>query len=505
MSRTLLKIRLIPQKKSILLPLKLFGGIFVSIWTNDCSIPEREALSGDIRTDVAVVGGGMAGILIAKLLKEKGVDSVVLDADRIAGGNTSGTTAKITAQHRLIYDDLINKLDIERAKQYADANMAAVSKFSTLAEGIDCDFMPCPAYVYSLKETDDIEKEARAAEKLKIQAELTTKTELPFDVTAALRFENQARFHPLKFIRGISGDLTIYEKTRAMSIEDGVITTENGTVTAEKVVVATHFPFINMPGYYFIRMHQERSYVLSLDNVPLMEGMYIDADEKGYSFREYNKQILFGGKGHRTGRNRSGDKYNSLLLAAKKIYLEAIETCRWSAQDCVTQDKIPFIGHYSKMTPDLYVATGFKKWGMTGSMVSAMILSATIAGEDCDFAEVFDPARINLAAAGSGIVEDVKQIARGFTKRIEPADSIAIEDIENGCAAIMKNDGEKIGIYKDNDGEVHKVTVSCPHLGCQLAWNPDELTWDCPCHGSRFSYTGKRIEGPAEVDIGVQV
>ena len=470
----------------------------MSIWTMDCSIEPRPALDRNMSTDVAVVGGGMAGILIARMLKDKGMDVVVLEADRTAGGNTAGTTAKITLQHGLLYADMIKTMGREAAQKYADANNAAMRRYKELARGVDCDYKACPAYVYTRRDTDILKRELSAARELGIKAEITTDTELPFSVSGALKYDNQARFHPLKFIREISRDLTIYEQTQVSGVKDGVLDTTGGKVKANKVVIATHYPFINFPGYYFLRMHQSRSYLLALENAATIDGMYRDAEEGGYTLRGYNNILLFGGEGHRTGRNNNSGRYERLAKAAKQYYPQSREITRWSAQDCVTQDKVPFIGEYSIFTPDLYVATGFRKWGMTGSMVSAIIISSMIVGETPDYADIFSPFRFNPKASGKGLSKDVRQITKGFALRVAPAEDDNPDAIPKGCASIVMIDGKKRGVYKDDSGKMFAVSVKCPHLGCQLSWNPDEKSWDCPCHGSRFTYEGKRIDGPAE-------
>lgn len=472
----------------------------MSIWTKDYKIEARPALDKNIETDVAVIGGGMAGILIAKLLKDSGMEPIVVEADKVGGGNTAGTTAKITVQHGLTYADIAKTMGLVAAQKYADANKDALGRFIKLAKGIDCDFRQCPAYVYTLCDTDILERERDTAEMVGIQAEVTTKTELPFPVEGALKFEGQATFHPLKFLQKISRDLTVYEQTQASEVKDGVIDAAGGKIKAKHIVVATHYPFINFPGYYFLRMHQSRTYMLALENAATIDGMYIDEDEGGNTFRGYGDILLFGGEGHRTGRNKLSGRYERLVKAAQKYYPSSREIARWSAQDCVTQDKIPFIGEYSMFSPNMYVATGFRKWGMTGSMVAAIIISSLISGKGKvpEYADLFNPARFNAKASGKGLSKDVRQIAAGFALRAAPSEEDNPEAIPKGCAAIVTINGEKRGLYKDEGGKLYAVSVKCPHLGCQLSWNPDELSWDCPCHGSRFTYDGKRIDGPAE-------
>ena len=470
-----------------------------SIWSATCELEGRSPLTEDITVDVAVIGAGMAGILTACRLKEAGLKVVVLEADRIAGGVTKGTTAKITSQHDLIYNKLIQSLGVEKAQQYASINERAIDEYRQWVsqKKIDCDFENRPAYAYSTGDISQILLEVEAAQRLNIDAEFTTSVELPFAVAGAVKFNKQAQFHPLKFIKGIISGLDIYEHTMARSIEKNEIITDKATVHAGKIVVATHYPFINVPGYYFLRLHQERSYALALKNIPAIEGMYIEAGGDGYSFRSYKNYLLLGGGGHRTGENSAGGKYNMLRQAAKEFYYNYEEECCWSAQDCVTPDSVPFVGNYAASTPDLYVATGFKKWGMSSSMAASMILCDLIIGKENDCAEVFDPQRMNLTASAKGFAEEGKQATKGLLRRVFKVPEEKLRDIEPGSGGVIEHDGEKVGVYKDENGQTFTVTVKCPHLGCQLEWNPDEKSWDCPCHGSRFDHTGELIDNPA--------
>ena len=475
-----------------------------SIWTMDFDIEPREPLQEDISVDVAVIGAGMAGILTAVRLQERGLKVAVLEANRIAGGVTQGTTAKITSQHDVEYSKMIQTLGFEKAQQYASANEKAIEEYREWVgtRQIDCNFENRPAYAYSKDDITILLQETEAAKSLNIDAQFTAVTELPFPIVGAVKFNNQAQFHPLKFIKQIIGDLTIYEHTMVRSVEGHEVITDRAKVHAEKIVVATHYPFINVPGYYFLRQHQDRSYVLALKNVPSIEGMYIEALGKGYSLRSYGEYLLFGGAGHRTGENSAGGCYNRLRKAAKELFYNCEEVCHWSAQDCMTTDGVPFIGNYSMTTPDLYVATGFKKWGMSTSMVASMILSDLITGKENPYAEVFDPQRMNLDISAKGYAEETRQAVKGLTRRLFKVPEAVLKDIERGHGGVVEHEGEKLGVYRDDDGETFTVSVKCTHLGCQLEWNPDEKSWDCPCHGSRFDFRGNLINNPAMEGLG---
>lgn len=461
-----------------------------AIWKKTVEIPRREMLKGDIHTKVAVIGAGMAGILTAYLLQEQGMEVVVLEADRIAGGQTGNTTAKITSQHNLIYAYLIEKFGEEKARQYADANQQAIDRYEEIIEKeqISCHFKRCPSYLYSVEEERkiELENEAEAARLLGIEAEFTTETELPFPVAGAVKFERQAQFHPLKFIREIAKNLTIYEESKVTRLEDHCVFTEHGMVEAEHVVFAVHYPWQVTPGYYFLRMHQERSYVIGLDlsglreaggfhktteqgeKTAYMEGMYLGVEEEGYSFRvcENEKQVLLlGGGSHRTGENTSGGKYHMLRQKAREWFPGCSEIAHWSAQDCMPMDKIPYIGYFSSEIPNWYVATGFGKWGMTSSMAAAQIITDMIAGRENENEEVFAPQRFPVTALSKNFTENAIQAVKGLSKQI-----LTIEDFPKKCS----------------------------HMGCKLEKNEDENTWECPCHGSRYTADGKLLNGPAQ-------
>ncbi len=474
-----------------------------SVWIDSCKLKKREVLNKDIKTNTIIIGAGIAGILIGYMLKQNNIDVVLIDAEEMLSGNTKNTTAKITSQHDLIYDKLISEFGEEKARQYAKANELAIKKYKEIIQkrNIDCDFEEKSAYIYSLNEVENLKKEVDAANKVGICAEFVEDANLPFKIKGAVKFNNQAQFNPLKFLKDISKDLLIYENTRALEIKENLVVTNRGNINAENIVVATHYPIMNTPGYYFMRMHQERSYVIALENAQDLNGMYIDVDKNGYSFRNYKDLLLLGDIGQRTGENEKGGSYDKLRKIARELYPNSIEKYHWSAQDCMTIDKIPYIGRYSEDTPNVYVATGFNKWGMTTSMVSAMIISDMILGKENDFSEIFSPNRFDLSLSIKNLATDMIETTKNFIAQKIYIPSSQIEHIKNGHAGIVEHNGEKVGVYKDNDGKEFIVSTKCPHLGCQLAWNADELTWDCPCHGSRFDYKGKLIGSPSTKNL----
>lgn len=471
-----------------------------SVWQDESNFNKRAILDKNIETDVLIIGGGIAGILTGYMLKKEGVNSVIIEAGEIGGGNTGRTTAKITLQHELIYHKLIKEYGEEKAKQYAEANKEAIKKYRELIKenNIKCEFQDRPNYLYTVNNVEALEKEYDAEVKLGIDAELVDDIEVPVPVKKALRVNNQGQFNPLMFLSELSKELTIYEHTMAIEVKDNVVKTDKNVIVAKAVVIATHYPFINFPGYYFMRMHQERSYVIALENAQQLKGMYLGIDEEGYSFRNYKNLLLLGGGSHRCGDNELGGKYEELRAIARELYPDSKEVYHWSAQDCMPCDNIPFIGQYSNETPNLYVATGFKKWGMTTAMVSAMIITDMIKGRKSEFAEVFSPRRFDISDSMKNIMKDGVEAVKGIASEIFHIPDDELQDILSGHGGIIEYDGKKVGVYKDIHGKCYMVSTKCPHLGCELKWNPDELSWDCPCHGSRFDYKGRWLDSPAQ-------
>lgn len=486
-----------------------------SVWSKTVRIPERKSLSGNCDTEVAVIGAGMAGILTAYLLKQEGKEVIVLEADRVGSGQTKNTTAKITSQHGLIYSKLIKNLGVESARLYAKANENAIAAYQKLVEEkqIECHFKRVPSYLYSVRNRRALKKEAETAASFGVSAYFTEESELPFPIAGAVCFENQAQFHPLKFIEKIAEPLIIYEKTKVLSVNGHCIRTEQGRINAKHIVFATHYPITNIPGFYFLRQHQERSYVLALSGVKPIEGMYYSIDSEGLSVRMEGDELLLGGGGHRTGQGadekRSSKKvanktktegYVPLKRAEEQYYPEAEETARWSAQDCLPHDDLPLIGGFSVYRPYWHVATGFKKWGMTASMLSAMIIRDRICGLENPYEKLFTPRRLHVKAGFRKFIKDVGISTKGLVKGAFHLPFGTENRLKPGQGGIVRMGLRRYGCYRDEQGILHRISVRCPHMGCELEWNHQDKTWDCPCHGSRFDYDGELIDNPAQTD-----
>ena len=428
-----------------------------SLWNETVTRPAFPTLESDTETDVLIIGGGIAGILTAYFLQQNDVPYILVEKDRICGGTTGNTTAKITFQHGLCYHKMLRSNGLERADMYLQANRMAFGKYAALCREIDCGYEIKNNYVYATDDRQKLEDEISALSKIGYNAVFAKDLPLPVNTVGAVCFEDQAQFHPLRFLYAVAKGLNIYEHTFVREMEGTTAVTDRARISAGKVIVTTHFPMINKHGSYFLKLYQHRSYVMALENAQNVDGMYVDESRTGFSFRNYGDLLLLGGGGHRTG--KSGGNWDELRQFAREQYPRATERYFWAAQDCMSLDHIPYIGRYSKNTADLYTASGFNKWGMTGAMLSAVLLSDRICGRHNGFEEAFDPSRSIIRP---------QLFVNGF------------ESIKNLLTPTKKR---------------------CPHLGCALKWNPDEHSWDCACHGSRFDESGKVLDNPANGDL----
>ena len=431
----------------------------------------RKPLKENISVETVIIGAGMAGVLTAYELRRRGKPCVILEAKRIGSGQTGNTTRKITSQHGMCYENMIQKSGIVKARQYAKANEEAIQAYEQIIEegNIDCEFQRCPAYLYSQVERECLQQEAEAARQAGIDAEFTTKTALPFPVEGAVKFRGQAQFHPLKFLKAVSEELDIYEQTKVFKVEGNVLQTTGGTVEAGNIIFACHFPFVNIPGYYFARMHQERSYVVAVKQAQQLDGMYYGIDEEGLSFRNAGKLLLAGGGQHRTGENQKGGRYENCGSRSGNIGAAV----KGSMLVCTGLHDIgwdPLIGRFSEETEHWYVATGFGKWGMSSSMVSAHLL-----------ADLITHKLVHM---------------KNFSHRREVSRQRLLETFWKTDAFGKKNLGKGLLDYQEKK--------RCTHLGCELEWNPDEEVYECPCHGSRFDRNGKLLNNPALEDLSLK-
>lgn len=426
-----------------------------SIWQKSIELPSFPKVEEDMTTDVLIIGGGICGVLCAYMLQKEGVNYILLEADSICKKTTANTTAKITSLHGMVY----GKLSKHKARLYYEANEQAIKDYAALCEGIDCDFEKTDSYVFTLDNKNKLEKEFYSIKNAGIEAELVENLDIPFNALCGIKFKNHAQFNPLKFIASISKDLNIFEHSRVSEMIGTTAIANGFRISARKVIVATHFPFINKHGSYFLKMYQHRSYAISIKTDKIIDGMYVSDNKFGLSLRSYQDLVILGGEGHRTG--KKSNAWAGLEALANKYFPGNTVVNKWATQDCMSLDSIPYIGKYSSSTPSLFVATGFNKWGMTSSMVAAKLLRDLVLEKHNNYEDLFSPSRSILKP------------------------QLAINSLEALC------------------GWLSFTKKRCPHLGCALKWNKFEHTWDCTCHGSRFSSEGGLIDGPANNDLNL--
>lgn len=486
----------------------------ISIWEETSSPPKFEKLSGTYRCNIAVAGGGLTGITTALLLQRAGFSVCVAEAGTIGSGTSGRTTAKVTVQHGLKLKGLAE----EKARAYMAANNAGLILIEKLIYdlNIDCDYTRLPAYVYAQteKEQQDIIKEKQVYDKLGIGGSIAESTPLPFDVICALKMENQAQFHPLKYLYSLAKELNIgapiFEQTSVNKVErsENEITlyTQNGKIHADAAVLATGYPLVEFPGLFFLRVHQSRSYIIAAKNDKEGPcGMFINARHPVNSVRSFNSDgeywLLVGGFGHKTG---SEDEQNTGIEPLGDFlhqhFPKARAYCGWSAQDCITIDEMPYVGALYKENPNVYVATGYAKWGMTNSAAAAMMICDEHTGSNMIEKEVrtkFSPLRVAPAASAKGFVKQTADTIRTFTSGNINIKSGDFDDVPAGEGAVRRVNGHAVAVGREKDGTLHVFDAHCTHMRCPVEYNEQSRSFDCRCHGSRFALNGEVLSGPA--------
>jgi len=498
-----------------------FGQMPVSYWIDSTPETEFPALSGEVRVDVAVLGGGITGLTAATLLKEAGKTVALVEARRIVRGVTGYTTAKVTAGHGLIYDDLTQSFGERGARIYAHANQAAIEHIASWVEqrGISCDFERATNYVYSeeAKDVERMQREADAASRAGLPASFVREVPLPFDVQGAVALTGQAQFHPRKYLlplaQALPGDGShVLEQTRATGVSRGRparVETPRGVVVADHVFLATHIPFLDR-GLFFAKAHPHRSYAITapIDPARAPEGMYINAGTPSRSIRTVRRDgeplLLIGGDGHKPGEEPDTEqRYRNLeTFMRDRFGIESEVTHRWSTQDYMSVDRVPYVGRLTRRAGNLYAATGFGKWGLTNGTVAALIVSDAILGRENEWAELFDAQRLKPRAAARRFTSENAKVAwRFFADRVRTDDSDRLARLQPGQGAVVRRGTELVAVSRDDAGELTGVSAICTHLRCVVAWNTAERSWDCPCHGARFLPDGSLIQWPATRDL----
>jgi glycine/D-amino acid oxidase-like deaminating enzyme/nitrite reductase/ring-hydroxylating ferredoxin subunit len=490
-----------------------------SLWVKTTPETSYPALEREASYDAIVIGGGITGLTTAYLLKREGLKVALLEAGRIASGVTGYTTAKVTALHALIYQELLSKHGQELTSTYGRANAAAVERIVDIAtaEEIDCDLERRDAYTFaaSTDGIDAVRREADAVREAGLAAELVDRAPLPFPATA-VRMANQAEFHPRKYCIGLAaaidgGKGKVFEHSRVSEVEEKKtvvrVKTEKETLSTENVVVATQLPFMG-DGMFYAKTYPLRAYAVAIPTKEdAIEGMFISAESPSRSLRTYRAGkktwVIVSGESHKVGQDPEPEEhYEALARWAKEKLPGAGEPeFRWSAQDYVSVDGVPYIGPLTKENERVFVATGFRKWGMTNGTVAAHIICDAIMSRENQWAEAFDSTRVKPRRAVKDFVKENANVARHLVLDKALASETTLESLTAGEAAFVDLEGETAAAYRDERGELHVVSPDCTHMGCRLSWNKAECSWDCPCHGSRFDPDGRVIQGPANQDL----
>jgi len=492
-------------------------GTASSYWLESSAGTDYPPLTEDVAVEVAVVGGGIAGVCTAWELARAGKRVALVEAGRVVGGTTGYTTAKLTAQHGLIYERLRSTFGEDGARAYAAAQIDALERVAATAAELDlrCELERLPAYTYVTGEDGlkQIQAEVEAAASAGLPATFVTETGLPFPVAGAVRVEEQAQFHPRRYLLGLVEDMRrhgglVFERSRVTDLEEGEpcrLTTEAGaTMTAEHVVVATHYPFVDRMSL-FPRLVPQRELVLAAP-IPAgadPSGMYLTAEAGTRSVRtapdgDGQRLLIVTGEHFRPGTGDIQERWQQLADWTERHFGLTEFTYRWAAQDNFTPDGVPYIGRLHSGASRAWVATGFNAWGMTNGVAAGRLLAALIGGESLPWAELFSPSRVHPVAEASSLVKGNLAVAAHFVgDRLRPTRVDSPDDLAPDTGAIIRVDGERRAVYRDTAGDLHAVSPTCTHLGCLVAFNPAERSWDCPCHGSRFTVDGEVLHGPA--------
>lgn len=476
-----------------------------SLWLTALPTTPRPPLTGTHTFDVAVVGGGITGLTTALLLKRRGLRVVVLEAARVASGASGNNTAKVTALQSTVYSQITRTHGTAAATDYATASQSAVAQVADLVqlEEIDCDLRRAPAITYARTESEvpAVQDELRAAALAGLPVRASVDADLPFEVYAAIRLDDQLALHPVKYLQGlaaaIDGDGSkVYEHSRVLDLTGNRLSTSDGSVSAPHIVVATHYPLFDR-GLYFPRLEINRSYCIAARLSSTPPGtMAISAGSPSWSTTAYGDQLIVSGAGHATGKPVD-EPYRKLEEFARAHWPVAAVTHRWSAQDPVSYDHLPLIGTYTPGSGSVFTATGFMKWGLTSGTFAGTLLADLVTGKPHELANRFSPHRVSLKSLPQLARKNAEVAVEMVGDRVMPADATSSEGLPVDSAHVIRDGLGKTGVYRDPSGELHAVSLRCTHLGCLVRFNAAERTWDCPCHGSRFDVDGAVLEGPA--------
>ncbi|MEX2459463.1 MAG: FAD-dependent oxidoreductase [Actinomycetota bacterium] len=479
---------------------------------------DHPALEGEAEFDVAVLGGGITGLLTAILLKEAGLRVAVVEADRIGRGVTAHSTVKVTAGHGTRYSELERAFGLDTARVYAEANAEGLETIASLVDrlAIDCEFERRPTHVWAetAEERERLGREAAVEREVGLPTSLLDRAEeLPFDVTGLLRMDDQAQFHPAKFLAGLAaavdgGGSAVFERSRAARVEEEErrcrVSAGEGVLHANHVVVATHYPFLNR-GYFFAKLYPHREYAVALragSEASAIRGMYINLGTPTRSLRQAADDagdlLIVVGEGHKAGEAAPTDaRYLALEDWGRTFFDAGPPEYRWSTQDPMSMDGLPFVGRIGRTSDRVWVATGFGTWGMTNAAAAAAILRERILGNDHPWARTFDAQRLTPRQSALTFSKENAKVAGHLVGDRLKALAASVRDLAPGEGRVVRRGLHAVGVARDDEGRLHAVSAACTHLGCLVAWNGAERSWDCPCHGSRFGMDGRVLHAPA--------
>lgn len=504
--------------------LSIFKEQSLSLWLKDGLITQIPKLHKDIQCDVCVVGAGITGITTAYRLNESGLKVVLIDKQEPINLASGNTTAKFTFQHSLIYYKIMENYDLEKAKLYYEAQVEGLNYVRSLVEKhkISCDFKETSAIVYAEDKEglDEILKEKSAYEKLDIPHEIIHDLPLNIKGEAGLKVDNQFQLNPVKYLDGLltyllENNVSIFKDTEATTLvkdEDeaylNVVTKDKNIIRCKNLVIVTAYPFFGGNGYYYTRLEASRSYLMAYEYAQEEEDNYMLISNSSapntmrFSQTDGVNYLLVGGQGHKVGQSDSEiENYYKIMEFAKNTFNVESPAFRWSAQDYKAVDRIPYIGKLTSKYDNIFVATGFNKWGMSNGSFSSILLTDLIMGLGSKYEELFNPSRGEVKENLGSFIKSNLNVAKELLKGKILPDEVELEDIKNDEGGIIKYNGKRVAAYRDKSGELFLLDSTCTHLGCELEYNNGERSFDCPCHGSRFNYDGKVIEGAAKADL----
>ncbi|MDQ2678556.1 MAG: FAD-dependent oxidoreductase [Actinomycetota bacterium] len=493
-----------------------------SLWWSDRAEGPTSSTDGptaNTDVDAVVIGAGIAGLMIASELAASGRSVCIVEARSVAAGVTGSSTAKVSALHGATYHRLARRRGPDVAAVYARANQAGIEQYERLIRehGIDCGWSRLDAVTYTAdaEQSDTIRAELEAASVAGLEVTSGIDVPVSFPVAAAVRCANQAMFDPVAFCAGLAAALRhdgvqILEGVRVRHVEPGpphVAHTDLAPLRAPVLVLATQLPVYD-PGLFFARCSPVRSYSLAATlREPVPELMSLSIDEPSRSMRPLapgSDTGVFGGGSHRVGEGGDTRRFHASLeqWVREHFAVRSIDA-RWSAQDYEPTDGVPFIGRMPHAPDGVFVATAFKKWGFTTAAVAGRIVADLVDDRDNPWAATFDATRaaVDLEGAGELVQSNAKVAVHFVGDRLSTLRPKQVDALEPGDGAIVEVDGEKLAAHRDDAGALHLVSARCTHLGCLVAWNAAERSWDCPCHGSRFDCDGAVLTGPATLDL----